>query len=111
MKIRSVMLVLGTCIMAVGQPASEDSVETQTIPQTETEQQLPEDDASEANGVEDAIPAPVKALGVPAMMNFPGGIAMAVTAGSLYAQAHVLQGSGMLACALGDDYDDAFPDS
>jgi len=78
--------------MAVGQPASEDSVETQTIPQTETEQQLPEDDASEANGVEDAIPAPVKALGVPAMMNFPGGIAMAVTAGSLYAQAHVLQG-------------------
>lgn len=42
--------------------------------------------------VEAAIPAPVKALGIPAMMNFPGGIAMAVSTTSENAQAHVNQG-------------------
>ena len=42
--------------------------------------------------VEAAIPAPVKALGVPAMVNFAGGIAMAVSTTSESAQAHVLQG-------------------
>ncbi len=42
--------------------------------------------------VADAVPAPVKALGPPAMMSFPGGIVMAVTASSEKAQAHVLQG-------------------
>lgn len=42
--------------------------------------------------VETAIPAPVKALGNPAMMPFPGGIRMAVSAATEEAQAHVLQG-------------------
>lgn len=42
--------------------------------------------------VEAAIPAPVKALGMPAMMDFPGGIAMAVSTTSEQAQAHVNQG-------------------
>jgi tetratricopeptide (TPR) repeat protein len=42
--------------------------------------------------VEEAIPGPVKALGKPAMMNFPGGIQMAVSTTSETAQAHVLQG-------------------
>ena len=42
--------------------------------------------------MEAAIPAPVKALGKPAMMNFPGGIQMAVSAATEEAQAHVNQG-------------------
>lgn len=42
--------------------------------------------------VEAAIPAPVKALGKPAMMNFPAGIRMAVSASTEEAQAHVNQG-------------------
>ena len=48
--------------------------------------------AEESPSVEAAIPAPVKALGEPAMMNFPGGIQMAVTATTENAQAHVNQG-------------------
>lgn len=42
--------------------------------------------------VEEAIPASVKALGEPVMMNFPNGIRMAVSTRSDKAQAHVLQG-------------------
>ncbi len=42
--------------------------------------------------VEAAIPGPVKELGEPAMMNFPNGIQMAVTAATENAQAHVNQG-------------------
>jgi len=42
--------------------------------------------------VEKAIPDPVKALGVPAMMSFKGGIRMAVTAATEKAQEHVNQG-------------------
>ena len=42
--------------------------------------------------VEAAIPAPVKALGKPAMMDFPGGIRMAVSAATDEAQAHCNQG-------------------
>lgn len=42
--------------------------------------------------VEAAIPGPVKALGKPAMMDFPGGIRMAVSASSEDAQASVNQG-------------------
>lgn len=42
--------------------------------------------------VEAAIPAPVMALGKPAMMNFPGGIQMAVSAATEEVQAHVNQG-------------------
>ena len=49
--------------------------------------QLPELPAVEA-----AIPSPVKALGIPAMMDFPGGIQMAVSTTSETAQAHVNQG-------------------
>lgn len=42
--------------------------------------------------VEAAIPGPVKALGMPAMQDFPGGIQMAVSATTAEAQAHVNQG-------------------
>ena len=48
--------------------------------------------SNDASAVEDAIPGPVKALGEPSMMSFPGGIVMAVTASGEKAQAHVLQG-------------------
>jgi len=48
--------------------------------------------AAEMPGVEEAIPAPVKALGKPAMREFPGGIRMAVSATTDEAQARVLQG-------------------
>ena len=46
----------------------------------------------ELSTVEEAIPAAVKALGAPAMMSFPNGIKMAVSASTDQAQAHVLQG-------------------
>lgn len=42
--------------------------------------------------VESAIPAPVKALAPPTMMNFPSGIQMAVSASTENAQAHVIEG-------------------
>jgi tetratricopeptide (TPR) repeat protein len=47
---------------------------------------------TELPDVEAAIPAPVKALGKPAMMDFPGGLQMAVSATTAEAQAHVNQG-------------------
>ena len=46
----------------------------------------------EIAAVETAIPAAVKALGPPAMMTFPSGIRMAVSAATEEAQEHVLQG-------------------
>ncbi len=42
--------------------------------------------------VEACIPAAVKALGVPTMINFPNGVLMAVTSSSASVQAHVNQG-------------------
>lgn len=48
--------------------------------------------AADVPDVEQAIPAPVKAVGPPAMTEFPGGIRMAVSAATDGAQAHVLQG-------------------
>lgn len=50
------------------------------------------DTADKLPSVEDSIPAPVKALGEPIDMQFPGGIQMAVTASTEKAQAQVLQG-------------------
>ncbi len=47
---------------------------------------------TKTSDVETAIPATVKALGTPAMMNFPAGIQMAVSASTAAAQAHVIQG-------------------
>jgi tetratricopeptide (TPR) repeat protein len=47
---------------------------------------------AEVPAVEAAIPAPVKALGKPAMMDFPSGLQMAVSASTAAAQAHVNQG-------------------
>ena len=47
---------------------------------------------AKVSDVEDAIPASVKALGTPTMMDFPAGIRMAVSASTADAQAHVIQG-------------------
>lgn len=69
------------CALAAGEEpkAPEKSAKTVEIP-----------------SVESAIPDPVKALGEPAMVNFPGGIRMAVTAATESAQAHVNQGMNHL---------------
>ncbi len=48
--------------------------------------------AQELSDVESAIPAAVKALGPPAMVDFSSGIQMAVSAATEEAQAHVIQG-------------------
>jgi tetratricopeptide (TPR) repeat protein len=48
--------------------------------------------AGDIPDVEAAIPAPLKAMGKPALMAFPGGIRMAVSASTEEAQAYVLQG-------------------
>ena len=48
--------------------------------------------AQDVAELEAAIPGPVKALGEPAMTDFPGGIRMAVTAATKKAQDHVNQG-------------------
>jgi len=48
--------------------------------------------AKELSDVESAIPAAVKTLGAPAMIDFSKGIQMAVSASTEEAQAHVIQG-------------------
>jgi len=59
------------------------------VPAAETATTEP---VKELSDVESAIPVVVKALGVPAMINFPGGIKMAVSSTSEEAQDHVNQG-------------------
>ncbi len=66
--------LLMSCAFVVGEPAAVKAT--------------PEVDA--------AIPGPVKLLGEPAMMDFPNGIQMAVTATTEKAQAHVNQGMNHL---------------
>lgn len=65
---------------------------------TGEETQPPENSAKiiEIPNVESAIPDSVKALGEPAIFNFPSGIRMAVTAATDSAQAHVNQGMNQL---------------
>jgi len=65
---------------AADKPAADDEDLEKPLPP----EKLPE--------VEAAIPPAVKALGEPLMMEFPGGIHMAVTAATDKAQAHVNQG-------------------
>jgi len=52
----------------------------------------PSSRAADLSNVENAIPAAVKALAKPTMVNFPGGIQMAVSAATDEAQAEVNQG-------------------
>lgn len=80
MKIRMMAALMLTCSLVAGEESTgAPSSKVRTSP-----------------GVEEAIPGPVKALGAPAMMNFPFGIEMAVTAATDEAQAHVNQGMNHL---------------
>jgi tetratricopeptide (TPR) repeat protein len=94
MEIRSIIALLLGCALAHGEttapkapantkvvapPGKNPNATAEIVPPG-----LPE--------VEAAIPNPVKALGEPAMVSFPNGIQMAVTAATDKAQAHVNQG-------------------
>ncbi len=75
--------LMATCALAAGEktPAKEKApVEEKAVA------------VQEVSTVEEAIPPSVKALGEPAMTNFPFGIRMAVSTTSEKAQAHVNQG-------------------
>ncbi len=76
--------LLGACTLAAGQD-SPGAVKTKIV-----------DSKAVVEGVEAAIPDPVKALGEPAMLQFPDGIRMAVTASTEKAQAHANQGMNHL---------------
>ncbi len=87
MKTRLIAALLATCVLAAGEK-----------PKIAEKSPVPKEIAAprEAPGVEAAIPDSVKALAEPAMMDFPNGICMAVTATTEKAQAHVNQGMNHL---------------
>jgi tetratricopeptide (TPR) repeat protein len=87
MKFRIIAAMLVACPFAVGQktPAKEKAPVTE---KSSAPEKIPD--------VEAAIPATVKALGEPAMTNFPAGVHMAVSSTSENAQAHVNQGMNHL---------------
>lgn len=87
MKIRLIAALLACCALAAGE---KPSAAKKTPGKTETVS------PNQSPGVEAAIPDPVKALGEPAMMVFPNGIQMAVTATTENVQAHVNQGMNHL---------------
>ncbi len=87
MRLRTLAVLVGGCALAAGEeiPAKADAAgKPAEVIAEPAETDVPE--------VEACIPDPVKALGAPAMLDFPGGIAMAVTAASAEVQAHVNQG-------------------
>ncbi len=83
MKLRTIGVLIATCSFAPGEetPVRENPPVEEKAPAVE---KLPD--------VEAAIPPSVKALGEPAVMNFPAGIRMAVSSVSEKAQTHVNQG-------------------
>jgi tetratricopeptide (TPR) repeat protein len=97
MKIRLIAALLLGCVFVSGETATpQGPVKTKVIPPTGENDKsraivLPPEPARNP-AVEAAIPEPVRALGDPAMMSFPNGIRMAVTAATDKAQAHVNQG-------------------
>jgi tetratricopeptide (TPR) repeat protein len=93
MKLRTMAALLAGCTLATGAEKTTAPPKPKLKPKIE-EKATTEEKAviAEKPGVEDAIPAPVKALGEPAMMTFPNGIHMAVSAATEEAQAHVNQG-------------------
>lgn len=84
MKLRTMAALLAGCTLATGaEKAIPKKVEPKAAEKTAV---------AKKPDVEDAIPAPVKALGEPAMVTFPKGIRMAVSAATEKAQDHVNQG-------------------
>ncbi len=87
-------LLLGYTFAAGETPAPKAPVKTKIVPASDKDQK-PKAVVVQPDGlpeVEAAIPDPVRSLGEPAMVNFPNGIQMAVTAATDKAQAHVNQG-------------------
>lgn len=80
MKLRIVAALLVGCACAAEENSKQPVIATEATSQESTPD------------VEAAIPGPVKQLGEPAMMNFPSGIQMAITAATEKAQVHVNQG-------------------
>lgn len=115
MKLRLLGILLGSCTLAVGQGPKAIPVEKSSKQETEKStkhhpkpkvstvpagttktEPAPAAKSNELSTVEEAIPDSVKALGEPAMVNFPFGIHMAVTTTSEKAQEHVNQGINQL---------------
>jgi tetratricopeptide (TPR) repeat protein len=110
MKLRMMTVLLTGCAIAAGETAKP---ETAPAPSVKTKIEKGKDGEKakvvvvpadgkknpapvEAATVEAAIPDSVKALGDPAMVNFPNGVQMAVTAATDKAQTHVNQGMNHL---------------
>src|SRR5688572_24289737 len=100
MKLRIIAALLAGCAWAAAQEPQprpkQAAVKTKIVEPSGEGQDpkvalVPRDPAVEA-----AIPDPVKALGKPAMRDFPNGIHMAVTAATDAAQDHVNQGMNHL---------------
>lgn len=87
MKIRLIAMFLSNCTLAVAE--SPKRVEPAPPAQKPAI-------AKETPSVEASIPDSVKALGEPAIRDFPNGIQMAITAASESAQTHVNQGLNQL---------------
>lgn len=83
------MISILTCWSMVAAPVFAEP-ETQKTPDTPAETEAPAE--KKLPEVTDAIPDPVSALGKPTLMDFTGGINMAVSTTSEVAQKHVLQG-------------------
>ncbi len=105
MRIRLIAALLVGCGLAAGEetaaPATPKAVVKTKISRNPEDAAHPKavvvsPTADETPGVEAAIPDPVKALGEPALFNFPNGIQMAVTAATDKAQVHVNQGMNHL---------------
>jgi len=96
MKLRLIAALLIGCSFATGTPPAQPKIEAPPSKGGNPQADGDRAEAAPTPGVEAAIPGPVKALGGPAMMNFPDGIHMAVTAATEKAQSHVNQGMNQL---------------
>lgn len=105
MTVRWIFFLISSSLLAVAQPdAPKRAIKTKITPPKEGDVAprveivpTPEEKVvPRVFSVEEAIPAPVKALAEPALTDFPGGIVMAVTATSEKAQGHVTQGLNFL---------------
>ncbi len=79
-----------------GKPDANGKAKVQIVPALPAKKNQADLTPEKKPDIEDAIPPPVKALGVPTMMSFPSGIRMAVTAATEKAQVHVNQGMNHL---------------